>query len=286
MNILQPQTANFSVEVVNPLGNCKTISSPVSVLVKPSPVKPVIDQGNYLRGKCPGEVPLRFTVSNAGAGYSYIWYKNGVPYTNTNSSVLEGFLEQAIYKVEAELSGCTTQSDTLGVKFDDAPIKPVIYAYGPTVWFLACNNQSATSYKWYFNGDVLPEASKYLYVANQKLGIYNVSVSNAKGCFTISDSLKIPTGVTGIEDTGPFKGMIIYPNPTSGLFTIELDNQLYGNLMINIVDPSGKVIVSEKDEKTTEHFIKQIDLSGNPKGIYFINTTLDRKSDTRKIVMK
>ena len=104
-----------------------------------------------------------------------------------------------------------------------------------SVWYLACSNDSASQYKWYYNGTLIPGADKYLYVANQNLGNYYVSISNAKGCFTASDEIKIPSGATGIDDVDPFAGLKIYPNPTPGLFTIEMDNQVFGDLNIKII---------------------------------------------------
>jgi hypothetical protein len=211
---------------------------------------------------------------------------NGVPVSNANSTFFEGFLQQGIYKVEASLGSCAVQSDTLNVIFDDAPAKPYLYAQGPTVWYLACSNDAASKYKWYYNGTLIPGSDKYIYVANRNLGIYNVSISNAKGCFTMSDPVTIPTGLTSVDEIDPFKGMIIYPNPTSGLFKIELENQIFGALLITINDQSGKEIVKIKSEKNSEYFSKQVDLSRYAKGIYIIKTILDRYSDTRKIIVK
>jgi hypothetical protein len=125
-----------------------------------------------------------------------------------------------------------------------------------------------------------------MYVANQKLGRYNVSIANTKGCFTLSDTITIPKGITGIEDIDPFAGMIIYPNPTSGLFTIELKNQLSGELTISILDLGGKEIMNIKTDKTSENFTKQIDLSVLSKGIYIVKTNINNRLDTRKVIVK
>jgi hypothetical protein len=118
------------------------------------------------------------------------------------------------------------------------------------------------------------------------MGKYKVSIANTKGCFTMSDVVSIPTGTTGIEDINPFAGLKIYPNPTPGLFTIEMDNQVFGELKIGILDQLGKEILNIKFEKTTEHFSSQIDLSGQPKGIYLINMFLERYLANRKVIVE
>ena len=279
-------SGEFSVKVTSSSGNCATTSAPAKVTIKKMPLKPVVDPGIYQAGKCPGESPIKLSISNAETTSSYQWYKNGVQISGANSTFYQEFLQQGIYKVEASLGDCSVQSEALNVVFDDAPIKPDLIAKGPTVWILSCKTKDATSYKWYLNGSVIPGANTYQYVANNKLGTYNVSVSNAKGCFTISDAVTIPTGITGIEDVDPFRDMILYPNPTSGLFSIIMENQLQGSVLILVLDQSGKEIRTIKTEKISDHFEKHIDLSGQSKGIYVIKTLIDKKTDIRKVIVK
>jgi hypothetical protein len=278
-------SGKYQLNISNTSG-CIVTTSAYNVVVNALPTKPVIDHGAYIKGMCLGETPLTLAVSDAGTGYNYQWYKDKVTLNNATSPSLKGFLQQGVYTVEADLGGCKLMSDTLPLVFADAPAKPIITAQGPTVWYLVCSIENAPNYKWYYNGSLIPGADKYLYVANQNLGYYNVSISNTKECFTISDTIKIPKGTTGIEDVDPFEGMLIYPNPSSGLFTIEMDNQLFGDMAINVLDQGGKGIMNLKSEKTTEHFEKQIDLSGQSKGIYFISLQINKQISNKKIIIE
>jgi hypothetical protein len=113
-----------------------------------------------------------------------------------------------------------------------------------------------------------------------------VSISNAKGCFTMSDTIRIPKGTTGIDNVNPFADLMIYPNPTPGLFTIEMDNQIFGELRISILDQGGKEILNIKFEKTTGHFSSQIDMSGQPKGMYLIYFFANEHVISRKIILQ
>ena len=80
--------------------------------------------------------------------------------------------------------------------------------------------------------------------------------------------------------------MKIYPNPTTGLITIEMENQVFGDLNISIFTPDGKEIFKNIFEKTTEHFSGQIDLSRQSKGLYFINLMIEKYFATRKMVVE
>ena len=279
-------SGNYSVEVTNNSGSCKTTSSQIVVNAQNTPVKPVIQSDNYQTGKCMSDNPVVLKVSQPVAGYNYQWYRNGSPISSATSSGFQGTVPAGDYSVEADLGGCKIQSDKFTVAYLDAPAKPEIYAEGSTVWYLACSNDSASQYKWYYNGTIIQGANKYMYVANHNLGQYSVSIANSKGCFTISDAITIPTGVTGIRDVDPFAGLKIYPNPTPGLFTIEMDNQIFGELLINIITQEGKKIIKIKFEKTTLHFSSQIDLSGQPKGMYLINLLIDKYLANRKLIVE
>jgi hypothetical protein len=164
--------------------------------------------------------------------------------------------------------------------------KPQILSYGPNVWYMTCSNKSAKLYRWYLDNKLITGATTYFYMANQKTGVYKVEISNEGNCYVPSDEIKIPTGITGIEDPDPFTGVKIYPNPTPGLFTIEMDNNIFGELIIDIYNQIGSKALNIKFEKTTEHFQTQIDLSGQPKGMYVINLAVEKYSASRKILVK
>ncbi len=70
----------------------------------------------------------------------------------------------------------------------------------------------------------------------------------------------------------------IYPNPSTGIFTIEATE----NYKINIVDISGRVVyISETNTSNS-----QIDLSNIAKGIYFIELSNENEKINRKIVIE
>jgi hypothetical protein len=278
-------SGDYSLLVSNS-DHCTTKTAPLTVLVNKKPDKPVIDKGNYSEGKCLGETPVKLSVENM-AGYSYKWYRNGAAVSSKN--YVEGLLEQGYYFVETSVNNCSNKSDSLNVFFAPAAEKPTIFAQGPNSWYLASSIIGPDiRYKWFYNGELIQGADKYYYAAFRQLGKYNLSISRNNSCFTLSDTIKIPviSKILGTNDVDPFNGMKIYPNPTSGLFTIEMDNQVFGEITVDIFSRDGRKIFSLKLDKSTTHFFSKIDISGQGKGLYLMSIKLDNYSKVEKLILE
>jgi PKD repeat protein len=278
------ESGTYQLEISNSSG-CKTITSPIKIIVKPSPDKPDIAKTNYTPKVCPGDDPIRLSVSNTASGYRYQWIKDGIDQKNDTLSFIE-FYERGIYKLKMSLGECSVESDTIPIILPESPAKPVIYVQGPTLWYLACSSMTAKEYRWYCNGELIEGAKSYFYVAGNKVGLYQVSISNIQGCFTRSDVYAIPTGYTGTGDIDLFEGLSIYPNPTTGLFTVEIDNNIFGELLISIITEQGREMSNIETQKTTEHYKTEIDLSSEAEGVYFIFFRIDKYLTTRKVIIE
>lgn len=264
------------------LTGCKVATAPRRIEVVEKPAKPDIDKGSYFVDKCLNENPLILSVENMVSGYSYQWYKNETPISNSSSIEV---MESGNYYLEAVVDICPSERALAEIKLKNPLAKPDIFVKGPAVWIVS-TTADAKYYNWYYNGSIVQRDNKNVYVAGQKMGTYRVSISNDNDCFVFSNTIGVPSGITGIEDTDPFEGVKIYPNPTSGLFTIDMDNNIFGELFINIFSQTGSKVLSIKFDKTTEHFSSEIDLSGQSKGMYLINLSLDKFRAVRKVLVE
>ncbi|MBK9391322.1 MAG: T9SS type A sorting domain-containing protein [Bacteroidetes bacterium] len=275
------ETGEYTVEVLSSSG-CKKIAEPVKIEVVEMPAMPSIDPGIYHPDICLGENPLRLSVKDTAAGYNYKWFKNGTPYSVSKYIDIQ---EGGNYYLEANLDICTSARDSLVVKSMKTLPKPDIFAHGSTVWHLSTTSK-ANYYKWYYNGSAIPDADKKMYVANQNLGIYRVGIADDIQCFSLSDTVRIPTNITGIEDNDPFENVKIFPNPTTGLITIEINNNIYGELEIDIMTINGLKIRNIKSDKISDYFVMEIDLTDYSSGMYIINLSAGKYFATRKIILR
>ena len=77
------------------------------------------------------------------------------------------------------------------------------------------------------------------------------------------------------------ESMTIYPNPTNGMFSMDFLNVEEKN--IYIYDSMGKLIYNKLN--VTAHNIS-VDLSSQPKGIYFVNTISKNKKSSKKLIVE
>ena len=117
------------------------------------------------------------------------------------------------------------------------------------------------------------------------MGEYQVSIGNSLGCYTMSDVVTIPSGDTGTENIDPFKGLNIYPNPSNGHFIAETENEIFGDLLIKIISQDGKELYNFMFEKTSTHFIAELNISGQPEGYYLIIFDLNGHITVRRIII-
>ncbi|MBU8892305.1 MAG: M6 family metalloprotease domain-containing protein [Bacteroidales bacterium] len=87
-----------------------------------------------------------------------------------------------------------------------------------------------------------------------------------------------PAGITDINDSG----IKIYPNPSSGIFNLELNND-YLNCDIRIIDIAGRVIENVTISKTNRYILNLSDYS---KGIYIVNINIDNKVFNNRLIIK
>jgi hypothetical protein len=67
------------------------------------------------------------------------------------------------------------------------------------------------------------------------------------------------------------KGLYVYPNPSTGMVTINYtSNGLKMDYIVNIMNSEGKLIYNENIPLVSESFSKLIDIRGLPRGIYYV----------------
>lgn len=91
---------------------------------------------------------------------------------------------------------------------------------------------------------------------------------------------------TGIKLSLSNVNLNVYPNPTSGLFTLNVNTTDVNELDIKVMNVQGQVVYAKNNFTNIANINEQIDLSSNAKGIYFVNVTSDKGVVTHKIIVQ
>ncbi len=79
--------------------------------------------------------------------------------------------------------------------------------------------------------------------------------------------------------------MKVYPNPSSGMITLELSHDAAADLDIEIFSLNGK-IVYRNSLKSVSNVQEQIDLSNVTRGIYMLRVRTEDEVSMRKLVIQ
>lgn len=131
----------------------------------------------------------------------------------------------------------------------------------------------ASSYQWQFNTVDIAGATNQTYEATQN-GSYTVVVSNENGC-TAGASIKV--AIDGIDDLIDGSHVSVFPNPSDGIFYIELSglSQIAGviNVHVSVSNGMGQVVMQSNGKTNNGIFAERINLKNACDGLYVLTVT-------------
>ena len=113
-------------------------------------------------------------------------------------------------------------------------------------------------------------------------GSYLVMVLNTEnGCMDTSECETIE--FAALEEVNSF-GLNIYPNPSNGLFNVELNSLSVNKVEISVLDVSGKVISKNTYQTSSSNLNVPMNISNVEEGVYFVRIDAGRIITSRVIV--
>lgn len=92
---------------------------------------------------------------------------------------------------------------------------------------------------------------------------------------------------TGINDQKlKLDQMNFYPNPNTGKFNLAFDLRDKGDTEINVLNVEGKAVYHEKLKDFTGHYDHEINISSQPKGVYFVKVIQGAHSYVKKMMVE
>jgi hypothetical protein len=142
---------------------------------------------------------------------------------------------------------------------------------------VALTGYGAITYTWASNSNYITGTS--VIVSPIVSTIYTVTGTDANGCsqsVNVNQLVAICTGLDALS--GNIKGLSVYPNPSNGVFAIELLNGL--NKTIEVTDVTGRVVLTQSslDDKMN------VNINTLANGVYYLKVKSDNAVDVIKVV--
>lgn len=146
----------------------------------------------------------------------------------------------------------------------------------------------------YFTNDAGATWSEQIIPNNNQWGIQDVFFRDEHFGFTAGDEGKLlwyvdPSGTTldsetSFSQTSIFNNLVLFPNPTHGQITLQFDQNPQNKIIVRVCDIMGKTIHSSSNYLNSN--LLNIDISGFPQQLYFINVVSGDMSSTYKTILK
>ena len=118
-------------------------------------------------------------------------------------------------------------------------------------------------------------------VVNRKLR----AATHGNGVYQIG-LLEQPIRVNLPEIDLLIEGIQVFPNPSKGVFNFKFNSREKQNVQVNILDALGKKIISDDLQWFVGEYSKEIDLTNNKKGVYFLEIETDGGMINKKLLLQ
>ncbi|KAA2243751.1 PKD domain-containing protein [Chitinophaga agrisoli] len=138
----------------------------------------------------------------------------------------------------------------------------------------------ALTYQWYLNGTAIANAVQPSIRAKAN-GQYYVIVSNGESCRSTSATLNMI--ITAVPEITLEQNVVrAFPNPTPGIVYLRFAKPLLKAVDIVVLDNNGNIVYRRHTQDQTG----EIDLSAQPKGVYYVTITGYGRQKAMRIVVQ
>jgi hypothetical protein len=116
-------------------------------------------------------------------------------------------------------------------------------------------------------------------------GTYYVIISTWAPPQTVDYLLNLSFRGLGVDDDQLLSSMKVYPNPTSGMFTVSISNTEAKDMTLELVNISGQTVY-RNEVKSVYSYTEEIDASAFAKGVYYLKVNDGQDVRIEKIVVQ
>lgn len=148
-----------------------------------------------------------------------------------------------------------------------------------TAWVLASGGLPPYSYSWSNGGSTDT-------IVSLSSGTYTVTVTDAQGCVVSFNDILVDQTMSLEQDLDAgIDRFEVYPNPSNGMVSIEIDLARVADIQLEVYDLTGRMIQSQKISRIAG-YRDQLDLSMQAPGVYLMHLKTNQGSSFRRVVIE
>jgi hypothetical protein len=249
-----------------------------TVKVFPLPVVPVVSLNPDTLFSCYGDsielsVPPIYSLHQ--------WYEDTTLLAGFNQLSYKAGISGKYYVEVTNSFGCKDTSTIFNVNVN--PILPF-----PTFFFTSTGdlqtNFTNFTIQWLFEGNPIPGASNSVYKPTQQ-GNHQLMIIDEFGCTRLSNEVFVFITSDGnvLANNHDVK---IFPNPSNGIFGIEINNLNNERVLVKMTDLTGRIVYEENLNHQGNQITKKLDFRELSSGMYLIQINIDNQIINHRMIIK
>lgn len=234
---------------------------------------PVVNLGND-SAQCGGSIML-----DAGPASMYLWSNGDITQQSTVNA-------SGIYYVTVTDSIGCTGSDTVMITINTPPTAGLALAFSSACvddgsYVLSGGSPAGGIY----SGPGVSGSNFDPSAAGVGTAVITYTYTDSLGCFGEATQSVAVNACVGYQEAFAGAMLSVFPNPSQGIFTLELDGLRSDALTIFVVDAGGRTVLEKQEHANGPGFRTDLDLSHLDNGIYFLVLRSGDTSKTVKLVL-
>lgn len=262
--------ANTYVVTITDNNNCSTtvaatITEPSALTAAPS---------NLINPACSGANTGSIAMGVTGGTIPYSYnFGSGGQTSNTANNLSAGNYTVTI----TDANNCSTTAFPINLTEPTALQGSITDNGNGTADASASGGVPNYSYQWSANtnNQTTPTATGLVHNTT-----YTVTITDNNGCTTVAN---VTVNITNIDNIPNLAKFEIFPNPTQGIFQIQVDLKSAKAINLRVTNVLGQIFRSYNS--TGKSLSIPVNIEEQANGVYFITLTTDKQTITRKITL-
>ncbi|TVR82512.1 MAG: T9SS C-terminal target domain-containing protein [Chitinophagaceae bacterium] len=208
-------------------------------------------------------------ILEADYGNAFQWYKDSLPISGADTSYLKVTTAGSYWVEVFDENGCRGKSLEKNITVNPSPATPSTVFLSSEGQLVASNYNSNFTVQWYFEGQPIPDSDMQFLDVTEN-GNYGLVYTNSFGCSSVMTEVNVTN--VGLEDfSGQLKlDVSVYPNPSDGLFYVEVDIPQSSKLDLSVYNSLGQRMIQKDYITVNNNAVLPLDLSGLENGLYIL----------------